>query len=266
MKKIIIIAVLAIIAAVTSLAAWQTRGRQTDQSDRQVLHDFRKETPSESPKLSPAVEKKVLSAVFSSYLESEKGCKEVETPEDGDELEAARKAGLFVPAVSTMVTGSFTAAGERQTAYLILVGECNYTHATSFGSKRLAVFSGDKLVADADTNFRNGVLRISDLNNDGVNELLLGAFDMNQGIEVEVATLVEFSGGQLRVISDFGKTSENSCNSGISGSDMKASVISYAPATKGKMPEFRVDNYRAECADDLEKAKWTHLSTGALPD
>ena len=262
MKKIIIIALLAIIAAVSSLAAWQTGERQTDDSARQTLHDFRKETPYESPNLSPAAQKKILSAVFSSYLEDEKGCKFINT----SDLEAARKAGLFTPAVKDIVTGSFTAAGERQTAYLILVGECNYTHATSYGSKRLAVFSGEKLVADADTNFRSSVLRISDLNNDGVNELLLSAFDMNQGVEVEVATLVEFSRGQLRILKDFGMTSENSCNSGLSGIDMKASVISYAPAAQGKMPEFRVDNYRAECTDNPAEAKWSFLSTGPLPE
>jgi hypothetical protein len=269
MKKIIIVVVLAI-AAVTSFAAWQTRGRpgggSSNQGRQQVLYDFRKQMGGGSPKLAPATERSVLSAVFSSYLKSANDCKEVETPVNDDYLAAARKAGQIVPGVVSMATGSFTAAGQKETAYIISVDECNASHADNYGTKRLVVFSGQKLVADVDTDFKREILRTFDLNGDGVNELLLSGGDMNQGITVGVAALVELHDGKLRVIKDFEKTEENSCESGFSDSNAMASVISYNPAAKGKMPDFHVDNYRAKCLPDSQLARWQFLSSGPMPD
>jgi hypothetical protein len=270
-KKSIVIAWLATIAAVSSLAAWQTRGgRQGDagRGKQQVLYDFRKPRGYNPPKLTPEAEDKILSAVFSSYLKGDEGCKGVETPvaEDGDHLAAARKAGHITPGVVAMATGSFTAAGEQQTAYIISVSECNASHADNNGTKRLAVFSGQKLVADVDTDFKKEILRTLDLNGDGVNELLLSGGDMNQGITVEVAALVQLQDGKLRVIKDFEKTEENSCESGLSDSNAMASVISYTPAAQGKMPDFHVDNYRAKCLPDSQLGRWQFLSSGPMPD
>ena len=270
MKKIIIAAILAV-AAVSSLAAWQTRGGRQDDGrsgSQQVLYDFRKERGDNPPKLTPEAEQKILSAVFSSYFKSDEGCRGVETPvaEDGDHLAAARKAGHITPGVVSMATGSFTAAGQQQTAYIISVWECNASHADNNGTKRLAVFSGQKLVADVDTDFKKEILRTLDLNGDGVNELLLSGGDMNQGITVEVAALVELHDGKLRVIKDFEKTEENSCESGLSDSNATASVISYTPTAKGKMPVFHVDNYRAKCLPDDKLGGWQFLSSGPMPD
>jgi hypothetical protein len=266
MKKIIIV-VLAV-AAVSSFAAWQTRGRQGKGSVRpQVLYDFRRQTRDSSPKLAPSAERRILSSIFNSYLKSADECRSVgEPPVADDYLAAARKAGQIVPDVASVATGSFTAAGEQQTAYIISVSECNASHADNNGTKRLAVFSGDKLVADVDTNFKREILRTTDLNGDGVNELLLGGGDMNQGISVGVAALVELPEGKLRVIKDFGKTEENSCESGLSDSNAMASVISYTPAAKGKMPDFHIDNYRAKCLPNGKLARWQFLSSGQMPD
>lgn len=267
MKKIIIVIVLAV-AAVSSLAAWQTRGRQGNRrGGPQVLYDFRKQARDSSPKLAPSAERRILSTVFNSYLKSADECKSVEGPlVDDDYLAAARKAGQIVPDVVSMATGSFTAAGERQTAYIISVSECNASHADNYGTKRLAVFSGDKLVADVDTDFKREILRTTDLNGDGVNELLISGGDMNQGISVGVAALVELREGKLRVIKDFEKTEENSCASEMSGSNGMASVISYTPAAKGKMPEFHVDNYRARCLPNGGLSRWQFLSSGPMPE
>ena len=266
MKKIIIIAAVAI-AAASSLAAWQMRGRSMDRAGRQVLYDFRSESRDKSPNLTPAAERKILSAVFNSYLERSEDCQRVEeTSVPDDYLAVARRAGQFVPSVVAMAAGSFTIAGERQSAYIISVGECNAAHSDNYGSKRLVVFSGQKLVADADADFKSSILHTPDLDQDGVNELLLSGGDIHQGIAVELASLVEFQDGQLRVIKDFGKTSEDSC-AALSENKITASVISYAPAeAMGSMPEFHVDNYRARCLPSGRAAKWSFLSSGEMPD
>jgi hypothetical protein len=266
MKKIIIFALVAV-AGASSLAAWQTRGRQGKGVGKQVLYDFRKQARGSTPNLAPAVERRILNAVFNSYLESADNCKRDEQIAAADDyLAAARKAGQIVPEIVATASGSFTTAGERQTAYIISVGECTASHADNYGTKRLAVFSGQKLVADVDTNFKKSILRVSDLNGDGINELLLGGGDMNQGISVGLAALVSLADGDWQVIKDFSKTEEDSCNSGSSDSNATASVISYVPALKGNMPEFQVDNYRAACLSGGKLGRWKFLSSGPMPD
>ena len=266
MKKIIIVAIVAI-AAASSLAAWQMSGRQgVSRAGRQVLYDFRNEARNKSPNLTPAAERKILSAVFSSYLKRPEDCNQVdEAPVADDYLARARKAGQFVPDAVALAEGSFTVAGEQQTAYIISVGECNAAHSDNYGTKRLVVFSGQKPVADADADFKSSILRTSDLDQDGVNELLLVGGDMNQGYAIKVASLVEFQDGRLRVVKDFEKTHEDAC-AAISDHNITASVISYTQAAKDKMPEFHVDNYRARCLPSGKPAKWSFLSSGEMPD
>ncbi|HEX8649512.1 MAG TPA: hypothetical protein VF708_01630 [Pyrinomonadaceae bacterium] len=268
MKQIITIVVIVIAIAATWLVSGQNRrgtGGSSGAEQQRVLYDFRRLPQIKQPVLTPVERRKILSAVFSSYLKSADECKSVDES-SGDYLAAARKAGQIVPDVVSMATGSFTASGERQMAYIISVSECNASHADNFGTKRLAIFSGEKLVADVDTDFQRRILRTLDLNSDGVNELLLVGGDINQGIAVDVASLVDFQAGQLRTIKDFKMIREDACESGLSDSNVRASVIHYSVAVKGQMPEFRVENYRARCLSNGRLGKWTFLSSGEMTE
>jgi len=150
-----------------------------------------------------------------------------------------------------------------QTAYVISVSECNASHADNFGTKRVAIFSGQQLIADLDVDFKSSIVRKTDLNGDGMDELLMTSGDMNQGTLVEMAALLDFPKGRLRVIEDFGTVTEDSCASGIPGSSSKASVLSYSDVAPGKMPRLRIDNYGASCRSPK---RWRFLSTGKMPD
>jgi hypothetical protein len=233
-------------------------------SPKQILFDFRAELASAPPRIPTATQRNVLSKVFRKYLTDESKCNaEFDASGDTDSLKAARSAGQIVPSIVDMTTGSFTASLLEQTAYVISVSECNASHADNFGTKRVAIFSGQQLVADVDVDFKRNILRTTDLNGDGIDELLMTGGDMNQGILIEIAALLEFQNGRLRVIEDFGTVSEDSCASGIPGSSAKASVVSVADIVSGKMPRLRIDNYEASC----RKAKrWRFLSTGKMPD
>jgi hypothetical protein len=178
-------------------------------------------------------------------------------------LKAARNAGQIVPAIVDVASGSFTAPGRPETAYVISVSECNASHADNFGSKRVAIFSGEQLVADVDVDFRSSIVRKTDLNGDGVDELLMASGDTNQGTITEMAALLDFQGGRLRVIEDFGTVTEDSCASGLPGSSSKASVLSMSDIVPGKMPRLRIDNYVASCR---KSKRWRFLSTGKMPD
>ena len=218
------------------------------QRQRQVLFDFRKEPVNPAPKISPTTERDVLTKVFRRYHTDPKRCSD--HIDAGEEfLATARRAGQIVPNIAEVVTGSFTAAGQNETAYVIFVNECNASHADAYGSKRLAIFSGPRLVADVDLNFKASIAAKTDLNLDGIDELLMTGGDISQGVFMQVAALLSFENGRMNVIQDFGTVVTDDCASGRPGSTARAAVLSIANAKLGQMPKIRADNYVAGCGN-----------------
>jgi hypothetical protein len=257
MKKIPLF-ILTLALACAALVAQQGT---TPAAPKQILFDFRVERPNSSARIPAATQRLVLSKLFRRYLTDESKCNPNFNAIGDDPLKAARNAGQITPSIIDMATGSFTAAGQAQTAYVISVSECNASHADNFGTKRVAIFSGQQMVADVDADFRSDILRKTDLNGDGMDELLMASGYMGQGILTESAALVEFLNGRLRVIEDFGTVTEDSCASEMAGSSSKASVLSVLNGVPGRMPRMRIDNYSASCRT---AKRWRFVSTGKM--
>jgi hypothetical protein len=233
----------------------------TLQKERQVLLDFRVDRKIPDLRIPAATQRTVLSKLFRKYLTDSNRCNsEIDTSKGTDPLAEARKAGQIVPSIVDMTTGSFTAAGQTQTLYVISVSECNASHADNFGTKRVAVFSGQQMVADVDADFASNIVRKTDLNSDGIDELLMTTGDMAQGTLTEMAMLVSFQGGRRRVIQDFGAVVEDSCGSEIAGATSDASVIYISDAVPGNMPKITQENYSASCRGKARR--WKLVSRG----
>jgi len=226
------------------------------QKDRQVLLDFRIDRNPSNVRIPAATERTVLSKVFRRYLTDSNRCNpDIDTSKGTDPLAEARKAGQIVPSILDMTTGSFTAANQTQTLYVISVTECNASHADNFGTKRVAIFSGQQLVADVDADFASNIVRKTDLNSDGIDELLMTTSDMSQGTVTEMATLVSFQGGRRRVIHDFGSVVEDSCAAEATYSTSDASVLYISDAGLGNMPKITQENYNASCRGKVRRWK-----------
>ncbi len=228
----------------------------------QVLADFRGNRTTRPPTIPVATQRYVLSKVFRRYLSDASKCSpRFNASNATDPLKAARTAGQIVPEIIDMATGSFTVAGQVQSAYVISVSECNASHADNFGTDRVAIFAGQQLVADVDVDFKSSIVRKTDLDGDGTDELLMTSGDMHQGILTEVAALLDFSNGRLRVIEDLGTVTEDSCASEMPGSSSKASVVSVAGLGPGGRPKLHIDNYEASCR---KGKRWRLVSTGKM--
>lgn len=216
--------------------------------DRQLLLDFRNERNTPAQKISAATERAVLTRVFRKYLTDESHCNSQFQANDTQEpLLAARKAGQMVPSITGTVTGSFTGPGKNETLYVIFVGECFASHADNFGTRRVAIFSGQQLVADVDVDFKQNIERKTDLNSDGIDELLMTSGYTNQGTTTEMAALFSFQNGRAKVVHDFGSIYEDSCASGFKGSDINASVLYLSDVFPGRMPKLTAENYVSSC-------------------
>jgi hypothetical protein len=251
--------------ALTSIAVAQPPARQKApqpslQKDRQVLIDFRIDDEATPVKIAPATQRMVLSKVFRRYLTDANKCNQQFSAGDAEDyLGAARKAGQMVPSIGDVETGSFTAPGQTQTLYVIDVSECNASHADNFGTRRIAIFSGQQLVADVDADFAMGVMKKTDLNSDGVDELLMMTSYMGQGTLTEMAFLVSFQNGRRHVLQDFGAVVEDSCASGFPDSTSQASVIYISDVVPGAMPKITQENYSSSCR---KTKRWKLVSRG----
>ena len=260
MKTIIVCLALISIAGAQKPLPPQKAQTPALQKDRQVLFDFRIDDEATPVKITPAMQRMVLSKIFRKYLTDANRCSQQFSAGDADDyLGAARKAGQMVPSISDVETGSFTAPGQSQTLYVIDVSECNASHADNFGTKRVAIFSGQQLVADVDADFARGVIKKTDLNSDGVDELLMMTGDMAQGTLTEMATLVSFQNGRRQVIQDFGAVVEDSCASGFPSSTSEASVIYISDVVPGQMPKITQENYSSPCR---KTKRWKLVSRG----
>lgn len=232
------------------------------QKERQVLLDFRIDRNTPADKISAATQRTVLSKVFRKYLNDERKCNsQFDASGSSDVLSAARQAGQIVPSISDVATGSFTGPGKTETLYVIFVGECFASHADNFGTRRAAIFSGQQLVADVDLDFKQNIERKTDLNSDGIDELLMTSGYTNQGTTTEMAVLFSFQNGRMKVVHDFGVVFEDSCASGFPGSESKASALYISDVFPGRMPQLAQDNYASPCR---RAKRWKHVSTGKM--
>lgn len=199
-----------------------------------VLFDYRKDKAFPRPELSPEELRKIFVAVYGEGFEK------------------------YEPLIRSAAEGAFTKAGTRQTAYLIQPNNAGdtTTDAEPAPEAQLAIFEGDQLAARLNiggdnflrrANHYANILRLSDLNGDGINELLLGASYFNRGINLSWARLVEIGDGRLKLIKDFGVIDEDTCDSEREARITSGVIRRTTAGGKSAPPRFKIDFYRGPC-------------------
>lgn len=194
-----------------------------------VLIDYRSELNLDEPKLQPQEQQRILKAVYGTDFQSRN------------------------PVINSARQGSFTAPKVKETVYLTQKGGPVALDPESLKGTTLAVFNGNRLVTRLDATEFNFILRLSDLNQDGVNELLLQGSSYNMGTLVSWARLVELKDGRLQVVKDFGRLEQETCGSGDGSGEIVAGIVRHTLPAQGKWPEFSIKYYRAPCPSESEK-------------
>jgi hypothetical protein len=229
---------------------------------KDVLYDFRDATDDAGPpKLGTQEQAAIFDAVFGPRrpFTGDEDCEE----EHDKCLAADRAAGRIEPEVLAKMLGSFTQPNTQQVAYLIAAHEEHSAHVDNFGTKRLAIFDGQRLVINVDIGDYWEIPKTFDLNHDGISELLLAGSYSQMGGTVLWAELVDLRSGKPAVVKDFDKVYMDDCAAIYQDTKMFGTLILYTPAGSGALPSgFRKDVYRSNCGAN---ARWKYLVNGKVP-
>jgi hypothetical protein len=225
-----------------------------------VLFDLRLQSPSDwNPALAGMIEpnavlpeaENVIAAVYPKHLRALTQCK-------GETL-GSPADGMIVPDVLQAETGAFSSAGASERLYLLDQGACNQSSHSPFTST-LALFSQGSLVAKVDAQGAYEIGNVTDLDQDGKNEFLLGWGNHRAGNSEQNYRLVEFERGTLRERHDFGIVLRDSCDDESNKGSQRVSLVHYSSPDKGKLPAFTRENFEIPCSG---AALFKHTSTDA---
>ena len=141
--------------------------------------------------------------------------------------------------------GSFTRAGAKQVAYLVM--NCGTFAAQPLRSEygRLVVYEGGR-IGHVLKNIGDSIGNVGDINLDGVDDLLfLAAFGPHMGEFSENASVVTLAGGKFRTFLDLSEAFLDTCGTGSAESGIRAHRVT---VRKGVRPLFTDTFYLANCS------------------
>lgn len=161
--------------------------------------------------------------------------------------------------VERRISGAFTNPNVEETLYFVRGGLIEETEdAARFESQSiayLAVYDGTTPMSKIKLSAQ-GIREITDLNNDGKNELLLDDGFTNNGATMISVWLKQIENGELKTIKEFGNA--YSGNGGAIGKCVvDASVARYAPTGEKKFPDFEMSYFESGCG---KNSRWKRLA------
>ncbi|HEY9649767.1 MAG TPA: hypothetical protein V6C95_03825 [Coleofasciculaceae cyanobacterium] len=215
----------------------------------QTLLDYRKEdfNSESSPQLPATTENFVISQVVRS---TDKPC-----------------SGDLSPTVIDYASGSFTESQSDQVVYLVDLGDSCHPRFT--GTIRIAVASSGKVVTYGDVTGYSNIQQISDVNGDGINEIILEGSWLGQGYFSTFAKLIEIKSKGLLTLNNFEQVYGNNLGTINSKLYNIASVISVNRGSQGQTV-FSRKNYLSRCveveSEERDCSSYEYMSEGKFPE
>lgn len=172
--------------------------------------------------------------------------------------------------ITSRVSGAFTKPNAKETLYFVtgckdqsgnFVSNEACGHAGWNTAGWIAVFDGTTPILKIEESLGGAIEKVSDVNSDGINEILAIGGYAGMGIITETAVFGQVSGGKFEEIKTFRGSADN-CAEGLSN-DKKgvAATIFYTPSG-GKMPEFSEENFMSVCIGESlpDNPQWSRIS------
>jgi hypothetical protein len=223
-----------------SVPSPETVQDSSGEQQKQVLWDFRTETAKEQ-KFSKAETQVVMKYLF------------------GDRWDP----NLYI---SGRFNGSFSKPNANETLYY--VGGCdeddgqgfkattNCAHVSWWNAGWIAIFEGTTPVTKIQAVLGYQVAKVTDVNNDGISEILSLAGYSNQG-ETETTPLFgRISEGKYQEIKTLSGAADTCGGDPIVPLRSKATVITYIPTGDGKMPDLTEEYFENKCG----KTPWKKIT------
>lgn len=141
-----------------------------------------------------------------------------------------------------IVKGSFTKPNSNQKAFLYTVCSSGSSH---FGVGGIIIFESDRAISHyvyGENGLDQGMIALSDINKDGMDELVLLDFQVHQGYGGGAISIVEFSNGKFNFI---GTTTTFSDNGGAVEDEKNIKADAYDIFVQpGSNPVFYRDSYQ----------------------
>lgn len=226
---------------------------QSAKQTRQVLWDFKKQIADEQPTFSAAETRAVLKYLF------------------GDRQSPNLE-------ITSRVSGSFTKPNAKETLYFIsgcmdeetklFTTDCPHVAWNTAGW--IAIYDGQTPVLKIEEALGGDIEKVTDVNGDGINEILNSSGYGGMGITTLNANLGQISGNKYKSIQSF-KGYVSNCDEGDISTgkhNEQAAVITYTPTTDGKMPAFSEEFFETQCSTEetKDKLEWKKITKKEFDD
>lgn len=151
--------------------------------------------------------------------------------------------------INSVAHGAFTARGRDETVYLLQRGGPRAADPDAPRDVTVVVSGEGRMQVPLPTDAGNFIQSMVDIDNDGIDELLLRNDAYQMGIATTRLSLVSLAQGRVTVIASFPEARVDRCGDERFGGDVEADVIRYSSAPSGSKPEFIADRYVARCED-----------------
>jgi hypothetical protein len=167
--------------------------------------------------------------------------------------------------IERRISGAFTKPNVKETLYFVRGGLIDETEDMArFESQSvgyLTVYDGTTPISKIRL-FAQGIRQITDLNNDGKNELLLEDGFTNMGATMVSLWLKQIENGELQIIKEFGNVFSG--NGGAIGKCVvDASVARYALTSEKKFPDFEMSYFESGCG---KNSRWKRLAKNSFQE
>ena len=172
------------------------------------------------------------------------------------------RTGSKSTSVDQRIYGAFSKPNDKETLYFVRGGTVEDERTLARGDISLlgyiVVFDKTEPVLSLKVS-AYGIHKITDLNLDGKNELLLANGGYGQGISEDGLELAQIVNGGIQIIRDFGILHEDACAEGIPNrTGVSAGVIHYEALTEaGNFPQFELSYHKRSCD---KNAVWEKLA------